>query len=72
MRGAVVSTLPALDSGGFRRDKAALIVRPHGGGYGQLFLSAQVRVSLLLSTEAMLLSVLYLYHALFHLIFWLA
>lgn len=61
----MVSPLPVVDSKGFGRDKAALMAKPHGGGHGQLFPSAQVRVSLLLSTEAMLY-MLYLFHALFH------
>lgn len=61
--GTVVSPLLSLDLEGFRRDRAALIARPWGRGCGQLFPSAQVRVSLLLSTEAMLSCMLYLYHA---------
>lgn len=63
LRGTVVSPLLSLDLEGFRRDKAALIARLHGRGHGQFFPSAQVRVSLLLSTEAMLSCMLYLYHA---------
>lgn len=63
VRGKVVSPLLSLDFEGFRRDKAALIARHHGTGHGQLFPSAQVRVSLLLSTEAVLSCMLYLYHA---------
>lgn len=62
-RETVVSPLLSLDLEGFRRDKAALIARPRGRGHGQLFPSAQVRVSLLLSTEAILSCMLYLYHA---------
>lgn len=62
-RETVVLPLLNLDLEGFRRDKAALIARPHGRGHGQLFPSAQVRVSLLLSTEAILSCMLYLYHA---------
>lgn len=72
LRGTVVSSLLSWDLEGFRRDKAALIAKPRGRGHGQLFPSAQVRVSLLLSTEAMLSCMLYLYHAWFHFIFWLA
>lgn len=63
LRETVVSPLLSSDLEGFRRDKAALIARPHGRGHGQLFPSAQVRVSLLLSTEAILSCMLYLYHA---------
>lgn len=59
----MVSSLLSLDLEGFRRDKAALIARLRGRGRGQLFPSAQVRVSLLLSTEATLSCMLYLYHA---------
>lgn len=68
----MVSPLPLSDSEGFGRDQAALLAGPRGAGHGQLFPSAQGRVSLLLSTEAMLLCMLYLYRALFLLIFWLA
>lgn len=63
LRGTVVSHLLSSDLEGFRRDKAVLIARPYGRGRGQLFPSAQVRVSLPLSTEAMLSCMLYLYHA---------
>lgn len=63
LRATVVSPLLNSNLEGFRRDKATLIARPLGRGRGQLFPSAQVRVSLLLSTEAMLSCMLYLYHA---------
>lgn len=63
LRATVVSPLLNSDLEGLRRDKATLIARPLVRGRGQLFPSAQVRVSLLLSTEAMLSCMLYLYHA---------
>lgn len=72
LRGAVGSPRTVSGSEGFGRDKAALVATPRGGGHGQLFPNAQVGVSLLLSAEAVLLCTLYLYRALFHLVFWLA
>lgn len=63
LRGTVVSPLLSLNLEEFRRDKAALIARPPGRGHGLLFPSTQVRVSLPLSSEAMLSCMLYLYHA---------